>query len=171
VRSRSHGRRVPLKIAARDKVGRRLLKKHDRDDAGWAGRRFGRRGSRCPQEKFLGEASAAAVPMLAELFGFMIEAMAGGYPVIAFRRGAVAESFAMASTGRIVGYHGGRVCGPSECLRRSLACCDAVEERFSRPGCGLMCPLRKAALRASADERKRTTLDRILTAKRTARRT
>ena len=97
---------IPLKIAAKvDKVDEDYFRERDRAAARWAGRRVHRRDQRAAERReFLGEARALLFPIdWPEPFGLaMIEAMACGTPVLAFRRGSVPEIIDEGVTGVIV---------------------------------------------------------------------
>jgi len=126
---------IPLKIAAKiDKVDvdyynsgiRRLLKGRGVEFIGEIGDR--------EKEEFLGGAMALLFPIdWPEPFGLvMVEAMANGTPVIAYRRGAVPEIIDEAVTGVVVDSVGGAVAAVPKALaldRRGIR--RRFEERFS----------------------------------------
>ncbi len=106
VRSRSRARvGVPLKIAAKvDKVDAAYFGQTIEPMLDGPGVEFVGEINDAQKNEFLGEASALLFPIdWPEPFGLvMIEAMACGTPVLAFRHGSVAEIIDDGVTGRIV---------------------------------------------------------------------
>ena len=101
---------VPLKIAAKvDKVDRGIFPRRDRAAARRPGRRVHRRDQRAPEDaNFSARRSALLFPIdWPEPFGLvMIEAMACGTPVLAFRCGSVPEIIDDGVTGAHCRHHG-----------------------------------------------------------------
>jgi len=155
---------VPLKIAAKvDKVDAAYFQRTIEPMLDGPGVEFVGEINDARKNEFLGEASALLFPIdWPEPFGLvMIEAMACGTPVLAFRRGSVAEIIDDGVTGRIVDTMEEAVAALPEVLaldRRLVR--RRFEERFSaaRMARDYVSLYRKLRLRASADEQEETTL-------------
>ena len=126
---------LPLKIAAKvDRVDEAYFRSRDRAAARQPGIEYIGEIDERRKPTFLGEARALLFPIdWPEPFGLvMIEAMACGTPVLAFRRGSVPEVIDDGVTGWVVDSMDEAMCKLGQVLALDRARCDAASRSGSR---------------------------------------